>query len=167
MRKIILTSNQCPGDMVMLSAAIRDLQTAHPGCFAVDVRTPHPDLWKNNPHLTPIPDGEGEVIEAHYPLIQQSNQGAHHFVHAYRQYLETKLGVTIPQGAFRGDIHLTDEEKSTRPMKAPYWVIGAGGKRDFTAKWWDPQRWQAVVNHFAGKVKFVQVGDSRDVHPPL
>lgn len=167
MRKIILTSNQCPGDMVMLSAAIRDLQTAHPGCFAVDVRTPHPDLWKNNPHLTPIPDGEGEVIEAHYPLIQQSNQGAHHFVHAYRQYLETKLGVTIPQGAFRGDIHLTDEEKSTRPMKAPYWVIGAGGKRDFTAKWWDPQRWQAVVHHFAGKVKFVQVGDSRDVHPAL
>ena len=153
--------------MVMLSAAIRDLQTAHPGCFAVDVRTPHPDLWRNNPHLTAIPDGDSEAIEAHYPLIQQSNQGAHHFVHAYRQYLETKLGVVIPQGAFRGDIHLTAEEKSTRPIKAPYWVIGAGGKRDFTAKWWDPQRWQAVVNHFAGKVKFVQVGDSRDVHPAL
>ena len=63
MKKLILTSNQCPGDIVMMTAAVRDLHAAHPGKYLTDVRTPHPDIWRNNPHITPIPDGEGRVIE--------------------------------------------------------------------------------------------------------
>ena len=49
----------------------------------------------------------------------------------------------------------------------PYWIVGAGGKYDFTAKWWEHARWQAVVEHFAGRILFVQVGEAGHHHPPL
>ena len=64
MRRIILKTTQSPGDVVMLTAA---------------VRTPCPALWENNPHLTPLADGAGEWIGCHYPLIHGSNTGSWHF----------------------------------------------------------------------------------------
>ena len=48
-RKLVLTNFQSPGDIVMLTAAVRDLHRAHPGEFLTDVRTSCPDLWLNNP----------------------------------------------------------------------------------------------------------------------
>ena len=39
MRKIILKNNLSPGDLVMLTAAVRDLHLSYPGCFETDVRT--------------------------------------------------------------------------------------------------------------------------------
>ena len=164
---IILKCDLCPGDLVTLTAAVRDLQTAHRGRFRVDVRTNHPALWENNPHITPIADGAGRVIEMEYPLIHESNQGQHHFIHGYRKHLEDKLQLTIPAGAFKGDIHLTEEERNAEPILPRYWLIVAGGKLDFTAKWWDIRRWQEVVDALKGKVQFVQVGHRNDVHPPL
>ena len=49
----------------------------------------------------------------------------------------------------------------------PFWIIVAGGKRDYTIKWWDQARWQRVVDHFRGRILFVQVGDEKHVHAPL
>jgi hypothetical protein len=49
----------------------------------------------------------------------------------------------------------------------PYWIIAAGGKRDITIKWWSTDRWQSVVDHFRGRILFVQVGAQGDHHPPL
>ena len=43
----------------------------------------------------------------------------------------------------------------------------SGGKRDFTIKWWDRQRYQQVVDHFRDRIQFVQVGDASHYHPPL
>ena len=43
----------------------------------------------------------------------------------------------------------------------------AGIKRDFTLKQWPVEYYQAVVDHFRGKVLFVQVGAAADDHPPL
>ena len=67
---------------------------------------------------------------------------------------------------FRGDIHISDDEKSWysqveeafgRPL--PFWIMVAGGKSDYTAKWWSPERFQRVVDYFQGYVLFVQVGE--------
>jgi ADP-heptose:LPS heptosyltransferase len=49
----------------------------------------------------------------------------------------------------------------------PYWLIAAGGKYDYTIKWWHRRRWQEVVDHFNGKLLFVQVGENGHYHPPL
>ena len=61
MRKLILRNFQSPGDVVMLTAAVRDLHRCHPGEFLTDVRTSCPDLWRHNPHLTPLSEDDPEV----------------------------------------------------------------------------------------------------------
>lgn len=163
---LIIRSDLSVGDIVMLTAAIRDLHAAHPGKYKTDVRTFHPDLWLNNPNIIPLT--EGKEIIANYDLVQQSNQKPYHFIHGYRKDIQTTLGIPIPMGEFRGDIHLTDEERNTRPFEFKYWVIASGGKNDFTTKWWDPERWQAVVDYWHARgIKFVQVGDRNDPHPDM
>lgn len=175
MSKLIFRSFQSPGDILMLTSAVRDLHSAYPGKYITDVRTSASDLWQNNPHITPLNehDADVSVIEMHYPLIHQSNQRPYHFLHGYTQFLEQHLDVRIPVTQFRGDVYLTEAEKSDpiqgadQGLTDPYWIIVAGGKYDFTAKWWNPSFYQEVVNHFQGKIQFVQCGEAGHWHPPL
>ena len=173
MRRIILRSRQSPGDILMLTAAVRDLHAAHPGQFETDVRTSAEALWDGNPRLTKLSetDRQVEVLDAHYPLIHQSNERPFHFVHGYAQYLEQKLGVPIPVTRFRGEVFLDDEERQSplprQELPERFWIIVAGGKYDFTAKWWNPASYQRVVDHFRGKLAFVQCGEAGHWHPPL
>ncbi len=174
-RKFIFTNHQSPGDIVMLTAAVRDLHATFPGDFLTDVRTSCPDLWLHNPHLTPLTedDPEAEVLPCHYPLIHQSNQRPYHFIHGFIEYLGERLGIRILPRQFKGDIHLSEEEKEAPfpGMKEiggrPFWLMAAGGKFDFTIKWWESARYQQVVDHFAGRILFVQVGEDGHHHPPL
>jgi ADP-heptose:LPS heptosyltransferase/SAM-dependent methyltransferase len=172
MRSLILRSFQSPGDILMLTAAVRDLHAAAPGEFRTDVRTSANVLWLNNPHLTALREGEAgvEVIDMHYPLIHQSNQRPYHFLHGYAQFLEQRLGRTIPVTHFHGDLHLSAEEKAAPPLQGlpeRFWIVVAGGKYDFTAKWWDPEAFQKVVDRFRGRLSFVQCGEAGHWHPRL
>jgi ADP-heptose:LPS heptosyltransferase len=176
MRKLILRNFQSPGDIVMLTAAVRDLHRSYPGEFLTDVRTPFPDLWLFNPHITPLADDdpEAEVIDCHYPLIHQCNDTPCHFLHAFPAYLNRRLDLRIRVTDFKGDIHLGDPEREwfdrvspLDPGDLPFWLIVTGGKRDYTIKWWDPARHQQVVDHFRGRIQFVQVGEASHHHPPL
>ena len=67
MRKLILRNGQLPGDVVMLTAAVRELKRALGTGVEIDVRTPCPALWENNPHLTPLADGAGELSATSFP----------------------------------------------------------------------------------------------------
>lgn len=156
----------------MLTAAVRDLKLAHKDEFLIDVRTSCPEIWENNPYITSLDenDTEIEIIEPEYPLIHQSNTSPYHFIHGYRMFLEDKLGVKIPATDFKGDIHISDLEKSWTSqieelgINNKYWIINAGGKSDFTAKLWNPDSYQKVVDHFFGKVTFVQIGEWQKDH---
>lgn len=169
MRKIILKNNLSPGDILMLTAAVRDLHLSYPGCFATDVRTSSPPLWENNPFLTPLSeeDPEVETIDCAYPLINESNTMPVHFIHGFRLFLCEKLGVGIKPFQFHGDIHLSDEEKGWASQVdelagmpgVRFWIIVSGGKKDFTAKWWDPARCQQVVDHFKDRILFARSVD--------
>ena len=175
MRRLVLRSFQSPGDIVVLTAAVRDLHVAYPGQFQTDVRTSAAAIWENNPYITSLDENEPGVqtLDMHYPLIHQSNQRPYHFIHGYAQYLEQQLGLAIPVTKFHGDVYLTDEEKKTpgilRELGVPedFWILVAGGKYDFTAKWWNPQSFQAVVDHFRGQIQFVQCGEADHWHPRL
>ncbi len=177
MEKLILSNGLCPGDLLMLTAALRDLHHSYPGRYLTDVRSPCPQIWENNPLVTPIPDGDPDarVIECHYPLIHRSNSAPHHFISGFIAFLNETLGLEIALSAFRGDIHLSADElarpspvaENTGNADVPYWVIVGGGKYDFTIKWWHRRRWQEVVDHFRGRVNFVQVGERGHYHPPL
>lgn len=68
-------------------------------------------------------------------------------------------------GRQRPDIHLSKEEKSYNMIKEVYgqeryWVVAPGGKRDCTTKVWDWRRFQEVIDHFDGAIKFVIIGRS-------
>jgi len=175
-RKLILRNFQSPGDIVMLTAAVRDLHECYPGEFLTDVRTSCPDLWQHNPYLTPLSESDPEVtvIECHYPLIDRSNQTPHHFLHGFIEYLNETLGLRIRPTAFKGDIWISGEEKAwfekverTLGPSRPYWLFVSGGKLDYTIKWWSHERYQQVVDAFRGRIEFVQVGESGHHHPPL
>jgi hypothetical protein len=148
-RKLILQQFQSPGDIVMLTAAVRDLHKCFPGQFETDVRTSAAALWENNPYLTPIDERDAEVIDCSYPLIHQSNQRPYHFIHSFIDFLNERLSLNIRPTSFHGDIHISELEKSWYSQvheitgdDFPFWIVVAGGKYDFTIKWWHYRRYQ-------------------------
>lgn len=160
----------------MLTAAVRDLHRCYPGQFVTDVRTVCPDLWENNPHIRPLADDEPgtEEIGCSYPLINRCNEAPYHCLHGFIEFLNERLGLGIKPTLFKGDIHLSEEEKAwysqvqelTRE-DTPFWIVAAGGKYDVTIKWWQTERYQEVVDYFRGKIQFVQVGQTGHHHPKL
>jgi ADP-heptose:LPS heptosyltransferase len=176
MRKLILKNHQSPGDILMLTATVRDLHACYPGEFLTDVRTSADQLWQHNPRLTPLQNDDPEVItlQCNYPLIHRSNESPYHFVEAFTEFLNDKLSLHVVPQKLAGEIHLHPREKAwisqvqeRTKTEIPFWVIAAGGKYDFTAKWWNTSRYQEVVDYFHGKIQFVQVGELHHYHPPL
>jgi ADP-heptose:LPS heptosyltransferase len=176
MKRWILRHFLSAGDVLMLTAAVRDLHAACPGAFVTDVRTPFPQLWENNPYVTRLEEKDAAVenIECHYPLIHRSNTTPHHFIHGFVEFLTERTGTRIRPTSFKGDIHLSAVERaapsrvaSLTGLDLPFWIVVAGGKYDYTIKWWHFRRFQQVVDHFRGKILFVQVGESEHYHPPL
>lgn len=139
MRKVIFKNFQSPGDILMLSAAIRDLKLSHPDIL-VDVRTSAPEIWENNPYLTSLKENDKnvEIYDVSYPLIHTSNTGQYHFIHGFRKNIENKLNLFIEPTVFKGDIHISSKEKSwisqieEKGIRNNFWIIVAGGKFDFT-----------------------------------
>lgn len=175
-RKLILRNSLCPGDILMLTAAVRDLHLTHPHQFETDVRTTCAALWEHNPYVTPLDEADPTVerIQCEYPLIGRSNQAPYHVIHGFRLFLEERLGIRIEPHAFHGDVHLSELEKGwmsqveeTEGLGTRFWIIVSGGKTDYTAKWWDPDRAQQVVDHFLGRIRFVQCGEGGHHHPRL
>jgi ADP-heptose:LPS heptosyltransferase len=177
-RKILLKCTLSPGDVLMLTAAVREIQTQFPGKFAIAVETSAGEIWEHNPHIIKVKDKERlkqfEVIDANYPLIHRCNDAPYHFIHGYCQDLEDKLGIRLRPRYFWGDVHLSTSEKrwlsqffEERGYDAPYWVINAGSKRDYTCKQWHYDRYQAIIDHFRDSIEFVQVGSADHVHPKL
>jgi ADP-heptose:LPS heptosyltransferase len=175
-QRIILRSFLSPGDILMLTAAVRDLHRCCPDQFIIDVRTPCDALWENNPHLTSLNEYDVNVkmIDCEYPLVHQSNQRPFHFIHGYAHFLRKELGEDVVSSDFCGDLHLSDSETKCpflndahNPDGLPVWIICAGGKFDYTIKWWHWRKYQEVINHFKDKILFVQVGEEGHFHPPL
>ncbi len=175
-RKLLLRCDLAPGDIVMLTAAVRDLHRCYPKRFLTGVRTCCPDLWLNNPYVTQFSREEPGVQElvCSYPLIDTSNRRPYHCLHGFIKFLNAELGLAIEPTEFRGDIHLSAQEKAwysqvreVTGQDTPFWVIAAGGKYDVTIKWWETERFQRVVDHFRGKIQFVQIGEEGHHHPKL
>jgi ADP-heptose:LPS heptosyltransferase len=174
--KVILNCGYSPGDIVLLSAAVRDLHLHYPGTFVTDVRTPCPEIWENNPHITAIRDDDPEAtfIDCGIPLLNRSNEAPYHALHGFIEFLNEKLGISVRPTLFKGDIHLSKQEKAwfsqvheSTGTDIPFWIVAAGGKYDVTIKWWHASRYQEVVDRLRGKIQFVQVGEHGHYHPKL
>lgn len=176
MKKLILRYGLSPGDVLMLTAAVRDLHRSYPGQFLTDVRTSCSALWENNPYLTPLSEEDPgvEIVDCETPLINRSNALPYHYIHGHIAFLNQRLNLSIQPTAFRGDIHLSAQEKAwysqvheLSELDIPFWIVAGGGKYDLTIKWWSSERYQRVVDAFRGRIAFVQIGAPGHFHPKL
>jgi ADP-heptose:LPS heptosyltransferase len=160
----------------MLTAAVRDLHFHYPNQFVTDVRTSCHEIWEYNPYLSPLSEDDPDVfqIDCRYPLINRANKAPYHCLHGFIEFLNEQLGLAIKPTLFKGDIHLSTQEKlwysqihEITGAGTPFWIIAAGGKYDITIKWWQFERYQAVVNYFKDKIQFVQIGEYGHHHPKL
>lgn len=138
-KEVLLINRLAPGDVLVMSNAIRDLDKAFPGQFKIDVRTPCNEIFDNNPHITKLKYSETEyqvinnyfskltqadhahekhwrwmrnvfVIDMQYPMIHRSGACGYHFSEGHRDWLESLLHVKIPQSAITPEIYLSQNE---------------------------------------------------------
>lgn len=175
-RKLILRITGSPSENVLMTAVVRDLHLCHPGCFAIDVRSLYPMVWEHNPYLVPLreDDPSTEVLELTEITSRLSADGTQHALHCFTIYLNSLLNLNVKLTALKGDIHLSEEEKSWTSQVAelvgksvPYWIVVSGGSNEITTKLWEAERYQAVIDSFRDRIQFVQVGGGRHYHPKL
>jgi ADP-heptose:LPS heptosyltransferase len=174
---LIMTNALCPGDALVMSAAVESLHLAHPGEFTSEMRTVAQPIWEHNPRHTVIPDaltGSARTIAMHYPLVNHSNQRAVHFMQGYCDFLADTLGVPVPLMVNAPVLVLSEDEKSwlnqvaeILPGSPKFWVVNAGTKADYTAKGWGTANYQGVVDRLRGRVLFAQIGESHHLHEKL
>ena len=195
-KEVVFNNKQKIGDSLMFTCAIRDFKRAFPD-VKVAVRMTAPHILDNNPYLERSIDvevckkqalkqvehlkkedrekqtlfdlGEGRVFVKIGPsiLTNKSNSLDWHFANAYRVSMEKQLGITIPQGESRPDIHFTQEEyESARVIKDPYWIICVNGEKGWGCKMYPMDRWQKVVDQNPD-INFVQIGTKGDNAPRL
>lgn len=172
-RRLYLKNHLSPGDVLVMTAAIHSLHQAHPGEFLTAVDTTANALYEHNPDVTPLAkmqeQGAVETIGMHYPLINQCNQRAVHFMQGYCDYLADVLKIPVPLLTNKPMIYLSREEKEWIPQvkEKPYWLIVCGRKEDYTAKYAGAAKFQKIVDLLRGEVQIVQVGEKGHHHPPL
>ncbi len=153
----------------MLSACVRVIKIWFP-YVELDVRTSTPDIWKHNPHLTKLDENDPSVweLDMQYETIHQSNeQMGNHFIHGFIQDFNERTGYAVKLTQFKGDMHLTEEEKAKKvfdEQEDQFVVVIAGGKTDYKTKMWWNEAWTEVVEN-CPDIQFIQVGKiSADDH---
>lgn len=174
MRKLLFTCKASAEEAVLLTAAIRDLHRCYPGEFQTSVDTNFPAFWQNNPYGSQLKyiDETTEVIQCKLPALADRNTLAHHAIHSFIDLFNDRLGLQVRMTACAGDIRLSGDEKSWASQVAeivgeeiPYWIVVARGDRAQPLKNWGRAKFQRVIDHFGGKIQFVQIGDVG--HPRL
>ena len=168
---LIIRNTQSPGDIVVLSAAIRDMQLRHCGKFdmSLSVSPGAEHVFYNNPYIkkvSPAPnrDSKGKQFVAHYPLIKRCNQERKHFLWGFIDHMNNKLHTDIKLTDFRPDLHISEQEIANPLIQPPYWVFLSGGKTDFRTKIWSQTYWQQLVASTKGDINWVQCGGGSKNH---
>lgn len=189
---IIVKCHQSPGDITLLSAALREIIKAYPGKFNFVADTFFPEIFFNSPivrfightYNVKIEDLKNPVTIEAGQCWQWINERSDHLIQEWIRGLIGELNkylkINLPEPRmteFKGDIYLTDEEKNKSISDIigddlPYWVVDAGYKTDYTCKRYPTEHFQSVVDGLLGKVRFVQIGrdlgpNTPDIHPPL
>ena len=160
--ELILAYNRAPGDAVVHTSVVRDLHRHYRGEIKIDVRTPHREVFENNPYLTPLKHAKKIELSVQ-PWIKTGKHGLH-FLTALHKSLENQTGLECPVYEPKPDLHLTEAEK--RPtVEGPYWVVLAGGKANVTIKHWPWARYQAVASGLVERgFRVVQAGAKAPGH---
>lgn len=161
-RTLILRHQRAAGDILAMTAVVRDIHRAYSDIFDIGVETSFTELWNNNPYIIKLKDkrlGAAVYNLSYGDGIQKAGREPIHFLRAFHDDFEKKSGMKLPLTEPKPDIHLTEEEKSKRLVDGRYWVVLSGGKSDFTTKhprFFDIQDAVTILSGMG--LKFVQVG---------
>lgn len=161
--KVLLRNTQpLLGDRLMFTPVVRDLKLSYPD-YEIGVFSAGPEMWNNNPYIDEtITEHNADAVYDIGPaaVTRGSKTNGLHIIQSFRVCLEEKLGKKIKQGAFKPDIHLSNQEKERRFVTGRYWVINID-TGPFSAKRWPPERFQQLIDSMP-EITFVQVGLSKD-----
>ena len=168
-RKFVLDFHRAPGDVLMVSALVRDLKRTYGDRYDVTVKTNFPAIWRNNPFLanSDLHEAGVEVVKLNEVRAMQRSQNGQqrHYVSAYHWDFEQRTKVRVPLLAPKGDLYLDEIERTQPLVFGRYWVIVAGGKTDTTNKIWPQMRYQEVVDRLrCYGLRFVQEGAVKAMH---
>jgi ADP-heptose:LPS heptosyltransferase/SAM-dependent methyltransferase len=194
--KLVLINRLAPGDILVMTNAIRDLHKAYPGKYQTEVRSPCNEIFENSPYFTKLSYDEnlyqrgqselhkggkdgttftiGDIlcIDMQYPMIHTSGEAGWHFGYGHRDFLAKTLGVDIPQTSICPEIYLSQSERD--------WISPVLTVTGEDIKYWVINAgskgdytlkqypfYQEVVDILKDKVKFVQIGLPGHNHKPL
>ena len=160
MERLLLRHQRAPGDIIVMTALVRDLAIAYPGKYHIGVDTSFKEIWDNNPYIRPMPDKKGaRIVNLTYgEYIRKAAHEQIHFLTAFHKNLKTQTGIDVPLLYPHPDLHLSPAEQKPL-LDGRYWVVVAGGKGDFTTKHWVYERYQKVVDILTGLgIPVVQIG---------
>jgi ADP-heptose:LPS heptosyltransferase len=164
-RRIAFSHSRALGDVVVMTAAVRDFKLAYGDAAEVYVQSHFPQVWANNPHVAghislQRPTQMPTHALSYGPSLRELNNERRHFVTAFHVSIadRTKGEFAPPCTAPEPDLHLSDRDAAPDPG-GRYWVLFAGRKNDFTAKYWSVRSWQRTADLLrdAG-LRVVQVG---------
>jgi hypothetical protein len=161
-----------PGDIVCITALVRDIMLENPHRYELHVATHFPAIWENNPYIASYqlyPRKDIRSVQMNYgsPMVYIDNVRLHFITAFHRNFYELE-GMHVPCRYPKGDLHLSIEELTIRPENDPYWLVFPGWKSDFTAKAWSVAYWQQVVDGLNARgLKVIQCGAmAMDHHNP-
>ena len=194
--KVVLINDLSPGDILIMTAALRSLHKAYPNKYITDVRSPSNEIFHNSPYLTPliakdkaieqkaieilkkdenhppinVEDINGDdmkYIISHYPEIHRSSMTGLPFVDGHRMFLEKQLNIPIPRSGMKPDIFLSKKEiEDDRPKTGMRYWIINAGIKNDYTLKYY-SHYQEVVDLLKDEIQFVQVGHAAHNHPAL
>jgi ADP-heptose:LPS heptosyltransferase/GT2 family glycosyltransferase len=180
MQTLLLEHRRGLGDVVLMTALVRDIALTYPGRFNIDVDTGWSRVWTNNPYIRSC-DPESKVTTDIVKLswrdasmtkshVTENGQLARrHILGWYHNCFERLTGIQVSPSKPYADIHLTATEKLPI-VSGRYWVIISGGKLDMPVKHWHFPRVQQTVDALLERgIHCVQVGATHKdhIHPNL
>lgn len=171
--KVIFKQWQAPGDLLMLTVAIRDLHKMYPGLIQTDVLSCYPEVFFNNPYITYHPkDGSVPILDLKYDKARDKLAPlGYHFSSVFIYIINELYDLKVMKTSMRPDIYLTKNEKSDiilerLRIKKPYWLINSGVKNDIPIKGYPPAMWELVIDDLkSAGLNLYQVGSKNHLHP--
>lgn len=180
MRNILIKCKYSPGDLLMLSVAIRDLHLNYPNEFKTEVFSYYPEVFYNNRFITKLSDKDKPLltIDLDYgSYLRELRDKDYHFSDCFIKMFNDIFDLKIKKFYSNPCIHLTDEEKNRdyiinkygEIFNLPYWLITPGIKVDIPLKGYPPDKYQEIIILLNKQFKFnlVQVGHSTHISPLL
>ena len=169
-RKLLLKHHLCPGDVACTTTLVRDLYKQYGHEVEIGFDTNQKAIYKHNPYVKPMlasaADVETIVLCYKDGLTSSKNGNRHHFLTWFYRDFNKKSGLDVTCTQSWPDLHLSEEQRRVSPIEGRYWLIFAGGKTDFTVKWWDPVRYQTVADNLRTfGLRFAQSGATKPSKP--